>query len=237
MSTLPVVMLGMRWAGSCRTNSTFFSSSNKPFARMRGHGDVHADELALLVLEVPGRVGAAGSDDQLAAVEHGAQQAAGRRLRRRFLGRTASPPRHLPEADRPNRSSGIRVDPFRLPSRISPGPVWSPPAASGGACPSASLYCATGCISRTRSPLANLSRPSTPRKPPHVRLRGKPNEKKPAFAGRAKSGRNSDEGAYLCLTSLLTKLFAKLRTVISLMAEVSRRRGLSEPRTVAYAGH
>ena len=87
MSTLPVVMLGMRWAGSCRTNSTFFSSSKRPLARILRHGDVHADEFALVVLEVPGRVRAAGAHDQLAAIEHRAQQAAGRRLRRRLLGR------------------------------------------------------------------------------------------------------------------------------------------------------
>ena len=37
--------------------------------------------LPLLVLEVPRRVGAAGADDQLAAVEHRAQQAVARRLR------------------------------------------------------------------------------------------------------------------------------------------------------------
>ncbi len=34
MSTLPVVMFGMRWAGSWRTNSTFFSSSKRPLARI-----------------------------------------------------------------------------------------------------------------------------------------------------------------------------------------------------------
>ena len=39
------------------------------------------DELALVVLEVPRRVGAAGADDQLAAVENGAQQAVGLGLR------------------------------------------------------------------------------------------------------------------------------------------------------------
>jgi hypothetical protein len=45
------------------------------------HGDVHADQVSLLVLEVPGRIGAAGADDQVAAVEHGAQQAVARGLR------------------------------------------------------------------------------------------------------------------------------------------------------------
>ena len=37
------------------------------------HVDVVADELAGLVLEVPGRIGAAGADDDVAAVEDGLQ--------------------------------------------------------------------------------------------------------------------------------------------------------------------
>ena len=35
MSTLPVVMFGMRAAGSCCTNSTLVGSSNRPLARIR----------------------------------------------------------------------------------------------------------------------------------------------------------------------------------------------------------
>ncbi len=51
-----------------------------------GHGDVHAGQIALVVLEVPRRVGAAGADDELAAVERRAQHALGRGLRGRLLG-------------------------------------------------------------------------------------------------------------------------------------------------------
>jgi hypothetical protein len=40
-----------------------------------GHGDVHAGQIALVVLEVPRRVGAAGADDELAPIERGAQHA------------------------------------------------------------------------------------------------------------------------------------------------------------------
>ena len=39
------------------------------------HVDIHADELAAFILEVPGRVGCAGSDDDLAAIQHPLEEA------------------------------------------------------------------------------------------------------------------------------------------------------------------
>src|SRR5207248_8597213 len=45
------------------------------------------DELALLVLEMPGRIGAAGPDDQMSAIENGAQEASFRGLRVSLLRR------------------------------------------------------------------------------------------------------------------------------------------------------
>ena len=35
-----------------------------------GHGDVHADKVALLILKMPRSIGAAGSDNEMSAVEH-----------------------------------------------------------------------------------------------------------------------------------------------------------------------
>ena len=49
------------------------------------HGYVHAGEIALVVLEVPRRVGAAGADDEPAPVERRAQQASRRGLRGRLV--------------------------------------------------------------------------------------------------------------------------------------------------------
>jgi hypothetical protein len=56
------------------------------FGQDAGHGDVHAGQVAFVVLEVPRRVGAAGADNELAAVERGAQHALRRCLRGRLLG-------------------------------------------------------------------------------------------------------------------------------------------------------
>ena len=70
MSTLPVVMFGMRASDACVTNSILDSVVEQALRDHLGDVDVVADELALFVLEMPGRVGAAGPDDQLAALEH-----------------------------------------------------------------------------------------------------------------------------------------------------------------------
>ena len=102
MSTLPVVMFGMRWAGSWRTNSTLRLVVEEALGQDPRHGDVHADEFALVVLEMPGRVRAAGADDQLAAIEHGAQQAAGAACAAAFSARQ----RHRRGGDAGDRQAG-----------------------------------------------------------------------------------------------------------------------------------
>src|SRR3546814_8802947 len=49
------------------------------------HGDVHAGQIAGRILEMPGRVGAAGAADEMPAIDHPAQRAVRRGLGRRLL--------------------------------------------------------------------------------------------------------------------------------------------------------
>ena len=52
------------------TNSTFSGIVEQALGDDLGDVDVEAGEIAGLVAEMPGRVGAAGADDQLAARQH-----------------------------------------------------------------------------------------------------------------------------------------------------------------------
>ena len=52
-----------------------FLNAEKPNRKLLGHVDVHTDELAVLILEVPWRIGRAGSNDDLAAIQHFLEQA------------------------------------------------------------------------------------------------------------------------------------------------------------------
>ena len=74
-------MFGMRAAGSCSTNSTLVSSSNRPLARIRAMAMSMPTSLPCSSSKCHGALVLAGADDQVAAVEHGAQQAVARRLR------------------------------------------------------------------------------------------------------------------------------------------------------------
>ena len=88
MSTLPVTMFGMRCGRILQHELDLGLVVEQALGEDLRHGDVHADELAGLVLEMPRRIGAAGADDEVAAVEHVAQLAVRvGGLRRRLAGR------------------------------------------------------------------------------------------------------------------------------------------------------
>ena len=87
MSTLPVVMFGNARGGILLHEFDRGLVVEQTLGEDARHGDVHADQVALFVFEMPGRVGAAGADQETAAIEHFSHQAVFRRLRRRLMGR------------------------------------------------------------------------------------------------------------------------------------------------------
>ncbi len=70
-----------------------------------GEVDVHADELAVVVLEVPGRIGRARADDQMAAVEN-LMQLALRDVDELGLGLRRQQQRGRSSGDRADRGTG-----------------------------------------------------------------------------------------------------------------------------------
>ena len=63
-------MFGIRASDAWMTNSTFSGIAEQPLGDDLRDVDVEADELAVGILEMPRRVGAAGADDQVSPRQH-----------------------------------------------------------------------------------------------------------------------------------------------------------------------